>query len=53
MTNKNSNIETLSPKQILMTKIINSKLFGTLENWDLNIVSDFEFRIYKIGGLNG
>ncbi len=65
MKNKISNIETLSSKsilrsnatakdgQILMTQIINSKQFGTLENWDLDIVSDFEFRIYKIGGLYG
>lgn len=44
--NKNSNIEFLNFKQILMTQIINSKQFGTLEYSNLDIVSDLEVRIY-------
>jgi hypothetical protein len=53
MKKKNSNIETLISKKIRMTQIINTKLFGTLKNLDLDIVSDFEFRICKIGGSDG
>jgi len=41
----NSKHEIRNPKQIQMTQIPNPKQFGTLENWNLDIVSNFEFRI--------
>ncbi len=42
---ENPKSQILNPKQIPMTQIPNPKHFGTLENWNLDIVSSFGFRI--------